>query len=94
MCSVCDNCTNGTHKNLHMEPAENFQCHNQLYGEFFASACGSNHTYVVLQLLQALGPADYINRAEFCIDFQNKLEDDNDNFGASLLARGNKSALE
>ncbi|PSN56099.1 hypothetical protein C0J52_05899 [Blattella germanica] len=28
--SVCDNCTNGAHKNLHIEPAENFQCHNQL----------------------------------------------------------------
>ncbi|PSN58229.1 hypothetical protein C0J52_05998 [Blattella germanica] len=38
-----------------------------------------------LQLLQALGPADYINRAEFCIDFQNKLEADNDNFAARLV---------
>ncbi|PSN38393.1 hypothetical protein C0J52_18749 [Blattella germanica] len=38
-----------------------------------------------LQLLQALGPADYINRAEFCIDFQNKLEHDNDNFPARLV---------
>ncbi|PSN37647.1 hypothetical protein C0J52_24498 [Blattella germanica] len=40
-----------------------------------------------LQLLQALGPADYIKRAEFCIDFQNKLEDDNDNFSARLVFR-------
>ncbi|PSN54181.1 hypothetical protein C0J52_03573 [Blattella germanica] len=45
-----------------------------------------------LQLLQALGPADYINRAEFCIDFQNKLEDDNDNFAASATL--NSAALD
>ncbi|PSN52662.1 hypothetical protein C0J52_06028 [Blattella germanica] len=36
-------------------------------------------------LLQALGSADYINRAEFCIDFQNRLEDNNDNFAAWLV---------
>ncbi|PSN56517.1 hypothetical protein C0J52_14785 [Blattella germanica] len=34
------------------------------------------------RLIKTLGPADYINRAEFCIDFLNKLEDDNDNFAA------------
>ncbi|PSN34311.1 hypothetical protein C0J52_24860 [Blattella germanica] len=44
MWSMCDICTNGAHTNLHIEPTENFQCHNQLYGEFFASDCGSNHT--------------------------------------------------
>ncbi|PSN55646.1 hypothetical protein C0J52_21820, partial [Blattella germanica] len=38
-----------------------------------------------LQVLQALRPADYITRDEFCIDFQNKLEDDNDNFAARLV---------
>ncbi|PSN31867.1 hypothetical protein C0J52_22821 [Blattella germanica] len=35
--------------------------------------------------VKALGPTDYITRAEFCIDFQNKLEDDNDNFAARLV---------
>ncbi|PSN36794.1 hypothetical protein C0J52_24098 [Blattella germanica] len=41
--------------------------------------------------LAALGPADYITRAEFCIDFQNKLEDDNDNFAASSLLSAYRS---
>ncbi|PSN58198.1 hypothetical protein C0J52_05968 [Blattella germanica] len=45
-----------------------------------------------LQLLQDLGPADYINRAEFCIDFQNKLKDDNDNFAASTMLNTIESA--
>ncbi|PSN37364.1 Band 7 protein [Blattella germanica] len=78
MWSVCDNCTNGAHKNLHIEPADNFQCLNQLYGELFASALFAVQT---IQIAASSGSRTS-NRGEFCIDLQNKLEDDNDNFAA------------